>query len=550
MALSLHGLRPKIAAAAVVKSTAWRTTRVPGGRKVISSLAGRIDPGGEASDSYRGMLAHLLYDTTEHDDGADPVYDPVAGIIAGTTTIPPAPSTLAEAAGADPTAGKHIAAAAAYRKPYVANFDAAYRHYERAHRMNPDDLRAVEGILTLGARTHYDWPRIWRFAAGLRPRSGALAGEQLWEPVGGLFRQNPDDETIQQAVTALDARGDGLAGLHQLLLETLAVRLQFLGQFRTGFGLRTMMAQNRVAELQGIPLESALWLKHLWGAYAYLGDEEALTRSAAKPRVGIISPRVEAQVTKLRADLALFTGEAQPLIDHSRARRRGLPLAADAHMEQLVRGKRVAVVGPAASQEHFGAEIDAHDVVIRTRNRPDPTEEQTVRSGARTDIAYYSGKDLLESYGEVAAAAEAGALQLVVTRPFVIEAIPAVPAWLRPVRFEYGLYFRGAPQGMQRIVYDLLQFEPTQVSLYNADFYAGQQAAVAGYRPGYGGFGPYAETNDVVVMHDVAYEFRLMQKLMATGRVTARGVTAEVLALGEEEYLSRLTHGPLGRSSQ
>ena len=549
MGLSLHGLRRKIAAAAVVKGAAWRTTRIPGGRRAVHRLAGRIDPGGEATDSYRGMLAQLLYDTTTYDDGTDPVYDPVAGIVAGTAQTPTSAARLARAAGLDPTAGKHIVAAAAYRKPYVADFDAAYTHYERAHRLNPDDLRAVEGILSVGARTHYDWPRIWRYVVQLKPRNGPLSSSQFWDTVGQLFAQAPRAEALAAATAAIEAQREAMPSLHQLMLEALSVRLQFLGQYPTAFELRCMMAENRVAELHGIPLESALWLKHLLGAYAYLGQEEKLAQTTAKPRVTALSPRVKTQVDKLRADVALFTGDPQPLVEHARQRRDELPLPGDERMEQLVTGRRVAVVGPAASEEQFGEEIDAHDVVIRTRHLGQPTPEQAARVGSRTDIAYYSGKDLLETYDDVAAAAESGELKLAVTRPFYIEGLSASPQWLRCARFEYGLYFRGAPQGIQRIVYDLLQFQPTQISLFHADFYAGTQVAAAGYRGGYGSFGPYAGTNDVVVMHDLAYEFRSMQKLMSTGHITARGTAAEVLELSEPDYLKRLQRGPLGNES-
>ena len=547
MALSLHGLRGKIAGAAVVKGAAWRLGRVPGGRAVVNRVAGRVDPGGEASDSYRGLLGRLLYESIDRDAGDQPVYDPVAGIVAGTPESPYAAETLAQAAQIEPTAGKHIAAAAAYRKPYVADFDAAYRHYERAHRLNRNDLRSVEGILTLGARTHYDWPRIWRYAVQLKPRSGPLTDQQLWEVLGRLFSQNPHAEALADAVSAVESRGDELANLHQLLLEALSVRLQFLGQFRPAFALRTLMAHNRVAELQGIPLESTLWLRHLLGAHAYLEDADHLVAAAARPRVTVLNRRVETQVEKLRADVTLFTGDAQPLAEHARQRRQDLQLPSDDHMEQLVRGKRIAVVGPAAGEDQFGEEIEAHDVVVRTRHLAAQGDEQAARVGSRTDIAYYSGRDLMDGYEAIAAAAEAGELQLAVTRPFYIDAMRQPPSWLRIARFEYGLYFRGAPQGIQRIMYDLLQFQPAQVSLFHADFYAGQHAAVPGYRAGYGGFGPYAATNDVVVMHDLAYEFRSMQKLMSTGLMTARGAAAEVLDLDEQNYLRRLEQGPLGR---
>lgn len=550
MAMSLHGLRGKIAAAAVVKGAAWRAGRVPGGRRMVHTLAGRIDPGGETTDSYRGLLAQLLYDSVHHDDGDQPVYDSVAGILPGTPQAPPSPERLARAAESDPTAGKHISAAAAYRKPYVADFDAAYRHYERAHRLNPQDLRAVEGILTLGARTHYDWPRIWHYAVALKPGRGPLSTQQLWDPVGRLFSQTPSAEAITAAVEALESHGEELAGLHQLLLEALSVRLQFLGRFRPAFTLRRLMARNRVAELRGIPLESALWLKHLLGAHAYLEDDQALTETAASPRLDVLNPRVETQLAKLRADVALFTGDADPLAAHLKQRREQFPLPGEDLMEQLVTGKRVAVVGPAAGDEQFGEEIDGYDVVIRTRHLADITPQQAGRVGSRTDIAYYSGRDLLTGYSAAAAAAEAGQLKLAVSRGFHTDTMPDPPEWLRFARFEYGLYFRGAPQGIQRIIYDLLQFQPARIGLFHADFYAGQHAAVPGYRAGYGGFGPYAATNDVVVMHDVAYEFRTMQKLIATGHVTAYGTARSVLELEEQDYLQRLEHGPLGRKNE
>lgn len=549
MALSLHGLRGKIAAAAVVKSAAWRLGRVPGGARVVNTVASRVDPGGEATDSYRGLLAGLLYDTTQHDDGHDPVYDPVAGIVAGTATSPTPVSELSEAAYSYPTAGKHLAAAAAYRKPYVADFDAAYRHYERAHRLNPNDLRAVEGIVTLGARTHYDWRRVWGHAVQLKPRSGRLADQQLWEAVGRLFRQEPSADALADAVAALEARGDDLAHLHQLMLDVLSIRLQFLGQFRPAFALRALMARNRVTELRGIPLESTLWLRHLLGAHAYLQDDEQLVAAADRPRVTVLNRRVETQVKKLRADVALFRGDAQPVAEHARQRRSDLPLPGDDRMEQLVTGSRIAVVGPAAAEEQFGEQIEDHDVVVRTRHLAAPTAEQAARVGSRTDMAYYSGRDLWEGYEPIAAAAEAGEIQLAVTRPFYVDAMAEPPSWLRFARFEYGLYFRGAPQGIQRIIYDLLQFQPAQISVFHADFYAGEHAAVPGYRAGYGGFGPYAATNDVVVMHDLAYEFRVMQKLMGTGLITAYGAAAEVLQLNEGAYLQRVKQGPLGRGA-
>lgn len=61
MAVSLHGLRYKIAAAAAVKASVHGAVRVPGAASLVSGLAERLTPPGqEVTGSYRGLAAGLL----------------------------------------------------------------------------------------------------------------------------------------------------------------------------------------------------------------------------------------------------------------------------------------------------------------------------------------------------------------------------------------------------------------------------------------------------------------------------------------------------------
>ncbi|NLS10932.1 hypothetical protein HGQ17_13200 [Nesterenkonia sp. MY13] len=553
MAVSLHGLRYKIAAAAVMTRTARRVGRLPGAATVISSTADLLEPQGqETSGSYRGIAAGLLRQALpETGRGTCVVYDSVAGLIPGNPSAPEVLSERVSRAEATPTAGNLLAAAAAHRKPYVADFRTAAEYYHRAFEANPQDLRAIEGILTTGARSHYDWPRIWAAAAHLKPRRGPLDAtapdnQSLWRVIDALFVQTPDDDAVAAAEQLLSQHSRQLPGLHQLLLETLAARLQYLGRFSLGFRLREAMAINRVRELRGIPLESGIWLKHLMGAYAYLDQIGRLTRTAAKPPVDRSHLLTSMQAAKLSADAALYAGNAEPLQQQAALRRQRMPLPGDQKMADLVNGKRVAVVGPSAG-DGLGELIDSYDVVVRTGHNPagDPAD-----AGGRTDIAYYAGRDLIGAYDQVQEAADQGKIQMAVTRPFFLDA-PALqevggqPQWLRTARFEYGLYFRGAPQGMQRIIYDLLQFAPAEIALFNADFYAGENFAAEGYRASYSAFGPDNQTNDVVAMHDLAYEFRFTQRLLTAGIITAHGTAAEVLTQDTETYYQRLESGPL-----
>ena len=547
MAVSLHRLRWKIAAAALLSRTARRAGHFPPTAWAIRKVAHRLQPRRQdATGSYRGIAADLLKRSLPADEtGAEVLYDPIAGLIPGTPEVPRTPAQWAAQAERSPTAANHLAAASAFRKPYVSQLRTAMTHYEQAFSANPKDLRAVEGALTLGARTHYDWPRIWAVVQVLIPRRGPLrAGTGFWRDMEGLFVRTPDQQSVARAMARLDESSEDLPGLHQLLLEGIAARLQFLGEFVAGFRVREATAQNRVEELAGIPLESGIWLKHLLGAYAYREDRQKLLDTADKPPIDRSDPLMRVQAQKLRADAALTAGDIAPLRAHVRMRRSAFPLPGEEKMGQLVNDRRVAVVGPAGS-DGLGELIDSYDLVIRTRHHPAGSAES---AGQRTDIAYYAGRDLLRDFAGVSRAAESGAFQLAVTRPFFTEApgLQQWPQWLRTARCEHGLYFRGAPMGLQRIIYDLLQFQPAEIAVFNADFYAGMSLAAKGYRASYSAFGPDNQTNDVVAMHDLAYEFRWTQQLSRSGLITPHGITAEVLALSEADYLRRVEAGPLG----
>ncbi|GAA1808231.1 tetratricopeptide repeat protein [Nesterenkonia flava] len=557
MGVNLRRLRGKIAAAALVKGAAFQLSRVPGGPRLVSRGAAALGPtiagGAAAAGSYRTLLAQLLRDVLP-DTGSAMVYDSIAGLIPGTQKPQADIAALEREAREGGSAGAYVALAAAYRKPYVGRFEEALGAYERALALNPHDLRAVEGILNTAARTTYDWPRIWKAVTVLRPSAGLFSSDTEWQRLGGLFAAEPPRESVQRAVDLLQEHREQLPGLHQLLLEVLSVRLQFLGRFRAGAELRAAMAENRIRELSGIPLESPLWLRHLLGAYAHLGRTDDAARKAARPLLTSADPRTRQQLEKLRADVALLSGDAAPLQEQIVARAQTLPLPGEARMRELVRGQRVAVVGPADTGDQLGDLIDRYDVVVRTRYQPEFVAEHAARLGTRTDIAYYSGRDLHSMLDDVSDAARAGKLHLAVARPFsgplLNEGLSEDErGWLRFARTEFGLYFRGASLAAQRIIYDLLQFAPAEIALFNMDFFSGANAYAANYGNRGSAFGPYEPLNDVVAVHDLLTEFRLTKTFATTGLLTAHGAAAEVLSLSDDEYLTRLeTRSPLRAS--
>ncbi|WP_258934935.1 hypothetical protein [Nesterenkonia pannonica] len=51
-----------------------------------------------------------------------------------------------------------------------------------------------------------------------------------------------------------------------------------------------------------------------------------------------------------------------------------------------------------------------------------------------------------------------------------------------------------------------------------------------------------------MMMHDLGYEFRFVQRLLRAGTITAHGTAAEVLSLSEDEYLGYSRADPWPRS--
>lgn len=593
MAVSLYGLRAKIAAAAVVKGIAVRVAKLPGGASFVQrgarKLSGNNTAGensgnqqqDDATGSYRGLLAQMLEASTtaatvnEKLHGPDTVVDPIAGLIPGTTPALPADTStwayaravfdsgeterglelMTQQAESHPTSARLNTLAAACRRPQVGNLDAAAEFYARALELNPSDLRAVEGTIHTVIRSQADFAKIRPAVETLLPSRGPLQREgHIWAVVSPLFEpKEPAPAQVKIAVVVLKNNQEHLRKANQLLLEALIARLQFLGEFVAAFSLRETMAQNRIDELHGIPLESATWLKHLLGAYAYrqekYRDEQyRAARTAQRPLLDTPDPVSRLQVKKLQADVALLTGDHLPLVKHVEARAAERPLAGEELARDLIKGKRVAIVGPADTGENLGELIDSYDLVVRPRHQPEFVAAHPQRLGHRTDIAYYAGKDYRGVEDELQAAITARELQQVVVRPFAAGYITEPPAWLRFSRCEFGLYFRGAPMAPQRMIYDLLTFNPAEIALFNLDFYSGSQALAAGYRENAAGFGPGSPLNDVVMVHDLLGEFRFTRAFMGTGIVTAHGAAADTLNLSETEYLRRLEEqSPLGR---
>lgn len=432
---------------------------------------------------------------------------------------------------------------AAYRRPHVAQFEKALSAYERAFRKNQKDTRALSGILNIGVRGTLDWPRLWQSARQLelKDSSSPYHDAEFQAVLDGLFDQAADAQDVEAALRVISSSEVRGQELHSAVLGFVATRIQFMGHLGAGYELRAKLAQKRSA----LAAKDVNGLRQLMRALVYLDDYEQATL-LSQPRFWPQEDLVLRQKhEKIHAEAQLMLGQAEPYIAYSEKVREAYPLPVDQTMESMIRGKRVAIVGPVDTGDRLGSLIDEFDVIVRPRFAPDFVAQHTESMGSRTDIVYINGQDIEKDIPPMGEAVGRGELRLAVARPLSYHQHQGRElSWLRFYRQDFGLHFHGFALGVQRFAYDILQFAPAEIGIFNTDMYTGTDAFAAGYRDAKDiGFGPGSIMNDLIVNHDLLFDFKYMKSLESTGLLKTYGKAAEVLRMTPEEYVHALETG-------
>ena len=157
--------------------------------------------------------------------------------------------------------------------------------------------------------------------------------------------------------------------------------------------------------------------------------------------------------------------------------------AMDQEFAQLIRGKRIAIVGPAPGDEAVAAEIDSFDIVIRTNYRGRETMPPAAEFGRKVDISYYNytyTKQVLHSGDNdylddlsFAVFKNAIDIQRYHGRP--------TTAKFRTMRQINPRILNGKSQMVQNIVYDLLHFAPQQIKIFKSNFFMSEKRYYSTY---------------------------------------------------------------------
>ncbi len=280
------------------------------------------------------------------------------------------------------------------------------------------------------------------------------------------------------------------------------------------------------------------------------GDIEAADRHHAHLRSRFREHVTVSQIPALRA---IAAGDREMFMQIARGRHG----PADREMLELVRGRSVALVGPAPSPYMLAEEIDGFDLVVRLTYAGPDTIGDPSSVGRRTNVSYYTRASHLRHACPVVGDAVVipSTLAFAVTsfdqdtlrwRPRIVGGAPRrlvgppVRRGFTPVA--QGIFGDRADrfQKLQFALYDLLHFDPGRVKIFNSTFYLSDEL----FHPGF--VSPRAKQSDSSALcdqfarHDPIGNIRFVRNFVEAGWVAADEQASARLSMNDVAYVSGL----------
>lgn len=220
---------------------------------------------------------------------------------------------------------------------------------------------------------------------------------------------------------------------------------------------------------------------------------------------------------------------------------------ADPAFGNLIRGRRIAVVGPVALEMESGPDIDGYDVVVKFGYRGGERGRDPRFQGKRVDVSYYNN-----TQAETLAGAD-------------FSPVFSELRWGVCHNRKGCSFFRPAPDNLRQLtslqwflpdthlnagpnaLLDLLRFRPSAIHVFNTDLML-SSGRFAGYREKGNEETDY--TRSFIKTHDPVLQYRIMHRLWSNGFIKGDARFEYVMALGLEGYLAELqkAYGAVNRA--
>lgn len=227
-------------------------------------------------------------------------------------------------------------------------------------------------------------------------------------------------------------------------------------------------------------------------------------------------------------------------IQHAQAMWRKKMTRQDELFLTYIEGKSVAIVGPAASVDDVGEEIDSFEVVVRTNYRgreymPDPR-----KYGKVINISYYNGMDsrYIENAQEYSFLNDLDyALFKKYQFDFQKRMIKSNKG--REIYLIGAHFWSGHPVIVPLILYDIFHFRPSKVKLFNLNMHLSKNEYNEIYR-GNVDHNDLDERLRAFASHDILSSFNFCKNLYESGVIETDRACSAVLNMSAENYMSGL----------
>ena len=192
---------------------------------------------------------------------------------------------------------------------------------------------------------------------------------------------------------------------------------------------------------------------------------------------------------------------------------------------EYVRGKSIAVVGPAPMDTDQSSHIDGHDLVYRVATLPPGG-----RYGTRSDMVYLNGVVCRTIYED--------------DQTRLLDMLEPATWWVCKMGYGHrrqGLYRHADrprrsgfnPNAVIGMLFDLVKHDVGCINVFGADLYAG--GPDKGYNPDYDRRPPSGQAFGVIA-HNPQAQMRLARAIVATGKVGGDSRFLAAVSMSDEEY--------------
>ncbi len=209
----------------------------------------------------------------------------------------------------------------------------------------------------------------------------------------------------------------------------------------------------------------------------------------------------------------------------------------DKKYSDYLKGKTVAVVGPAPTDEALMDEIDSYDLVIRINYRgrdhlPDPKE-----FGTKLNVSYYNGT-CINNISKTGKYDMFNDLDFAVFKSLKYSFQKNLVAKMRGrILFPLKYYrFYGTVNMVPATLYDLVHFEAARIKLFKVNFYLSKTI----YHEGYSSYKDGKINWGNLAGHNPVTQINITRHLWKAGQIEVDNTCKNVLSLSNDQYLSGL----------